>query len=177
MIPLPYKLLGLLLTVLALGAAVLGYGHKQYLKGERVATARGQADVDEQKSKATALLAQLTQERSIAATALANLTNQLEQTRETRQTANTADVRRHLTGPGLRYTVPQSTAGCGRGGASPESPAPGPTGDPATTLIQLPDPISGDLWQYAGDAQSLAIDYAVLYEYTHNPRLVCELQP
>lgn len=177
MIPLPYRLLGALLAVLALGAAVLGYGHKQYLKGERVATARAQATVDKQKAEATALLAQLTQERSTAATALANLTNQLEQTREKRQTANTADVNRRLIGPGLRYNAPQSTAGCGRGSTSPEGPAPGATSDPATAVVQLPDALSRDLWQYAGDAQSLAIDYGVLYEYTHNPKLVCELQP
>lgn len=175
MIPLPYKLLGLVLTVLALAAAVMGYGHMQFKKGDRLATDRAQAVVDKQKGEAAALLAQLKQERLDAATALANLTNQLEQNREKLQAANAADLRRRLTGPGLRYIAPQA-AGCGRGGASPESPAPGAPSDPAATVVQLPDPISRDLWQYAGDSQSLAIDYAVLYEYTHNPKLVCELE-
>jgi hypothetical protein len=50
MIPLPYKLLGLLLTMLALVGTVLGYGHMQFNKGDRLATARAQAVVDKQKS-------------------------------------------------------------------------------------------------------------------------------
>jgi hypothetical protein len=175
MIPLPYKLLGLLLTMLALVGTVLGYGHMQFNKGDRLATARAQAVVDKQKSEAAALRAQLTQERLDNATALANLKTQLESKRETLQTANTADLHRRLTGPGLRYVAPQA-AGCGRSGGSPESPAPGPASDQATAVVQLPRAISDDLWQLSADAESLKIDYGVLYEYMHNPKLVCELR-
>ncbi len=33
-----------------------------------------------------------------------------------------------------------------------------------------------DLWGLAGDAESLSIDYRVLYEWANNPAMVCTMQ-
>ena len=164
-------------TVLAL-LAVLFFG-EQYIeeRGYNRRAAEDSAAIEKVKTEATAKLATLTKDRLDAATELANLKTQMEKTRETLQSKNTADLRGRLVGPGLRFTTNKTAAGCGRSGGSTPGPAPGAAPDAGTTVVQLPEPINGNLWQYAADAQGLAIDYGVLYSYVHNPKLVCELQP
>lgn len=162
-------------AVLAL-LVVLFFG-EQYIEGlgyDRRA-AEDSVAMEKQKREATAKLATLTQEKLTALAALASLTAQLEKTREDLQLKNAADLRARRAGPSLRFTT--QAAGCGGSGGGAESPAPGSTTYAAATVVQLPEPLNGDLWQYAADAQSLAIDYDVLYRYVHNPKLVCELQP
>lgn len=167
------KVIAVLLAFIALAGAVLGYGHYQYGKGVLHTTDRYELAIKTQQAEAATLLATLTKEKLDALAALANLKAQLEKTREDLQLKNAADLRARRAGPSLRFTT--EAAGCGRGGGGAESPAPGATPDAGTAVVQLPRQISDDLWQQAGDAQRLAIDYGVLYSYVHNPKLVCEL--
>ena len=164
-------------AVLALLAALF-FG-EQYIEGRGYdrRAAEDAAVMGQQKSEAAAKLADLTQEKLTALAELANLKSELEKNREDLQSKNAADLRARRAGPGLRYVTNPQAAGCGRSGGGTESPAPGAAPDAGATVVQLPRQISDDLWQYAADAQSLAIDYEVLYSYVHNPRLVCELRP
>lgn len=129
-----------------------------------------------QKLEATGRLATLTQEKLDAVAALATLTQQLEKSREELQTKNAADLRARRAGPSLRFVTTETVGrGCSGGGA--EGEAPGTASDTSPTVVQLPKQINDDLWQYAADAESLKIDYSVLYTHLHNPKLVCELLP
>lgn len=166
-------------VVLAL-LTVLFFG-EQYIEGRGYdrRAAEDAAVMGQQKSEAAAKLADLTQEKLTALAELANLKSELEKNREDLQSKNAADLRARRAGPGLRYVTNPQAAGCGRSGGGTESPTPGATPDAgaATTVVQLPERISDDLFELLGKAQSLAIDYGVLYSYVHNPRLVCELRP
>ncbi len=131
--------------------------------------------MDEQKAKASAELAALTKEKLEAATQLANLKTQLENQREIQQTQVRSAVQQHIANDRLHFTT-NKAAGCGSSGPGTGSPAPGPASDTSTTVVQLPGQINDDLWKLAGDAESLKVDYGVLYAYTHNPKMVCELR-
>mgnify|MGYP000853448241 FL=1 len=163
-------------AVLALLAALF-FG-EQYIEGlgyDRRA-AEDNAAMETQKGEAAAKLATLTQEKLTALAELANLKSELEKNREDLQSKNAADLRARRAGPSLRFVTNPQAAGCGRSGGGTESPAPGSAPDAGATVVQLPRQISDDLWQLAADAESLKIDYGVLYGYVHNPRLVCELR-
>lgn len=176
MIPLPYKLLAGLLAMAALIAALfLAEQHIEGLGYNRRA-AEDAATIEKQKSEAAAQLAQLTQDKLTALAALAALKSDLEKTRETLQAKTAADLRARTAGPRLQFTTQTSTAGCGGSSGGTTSSAPGPAADASTTVVQLPEPINSDLWQLAADAESLKIDYGVLYTYLHNPQLGCELR-
>lgn len=164
-------------AVLAL-LAVLFFG-EQYIEGRGYdrRAAEDAAAMGQQKSEAAAKLATLTQEKLTALAELASIKSELEKNREDLQSKNAADLRARRAGPGLRYVTNSPAAGCGRSGGGAESPAPGAAPDAGTAVVQLPEPINENLWQYAADAQSLSIDYGVLHSYVHNPRLVCELRP
>ena len=104
---------------------------------------------------------------------LANFISKLETDREKQQIANRADVRLRSAGPRLQFTA---EAGRGDGGGGTPAAAPGAARNAGPASVELPRQICDDLWQLAGDAESLAIDYRVLYGYVHDPRLVCELR-
>ena len=104
---------------------------------------------------------------------LANLISKLETDRETLQAKNRADLRVRSAGPRLQFAA---EAGRGDGGGGTPAAAPGAAYDAGPAIVELPRQIGDDLWQLAGDAESLAIDYGVLYGYVHNPKLVCELR-
>ena len=128
-----------------------------------------------QKLEATQLLAQETEKLAKAQSDLSKLITTMEKNRETLQAKNRIDLRSNTAGPRLQYNV--QTIGCGPGSGSTQSAALGAASDPGTTVLQLPEPLNSNLWQFAADAQSLAIDYRVLWDYVHEPRLICSLQP
>ena len=134
-----------------------------------------QAVANKLKAEAAQALASETAKTLKAQGDLADLIAKLETDRETQQIANRADLRRRSAGPRLQFTA--EVARCGGSGDSAQGSAPGATGNPAGAVVQLPAALSGDLWDFASDAESLAIDYGVLYRYVHNPAMVCELQP
>lgn len=180
MIPLPYKLLAIVLLCAASAFGLHTWTASLVAKGDTAGYNRrageDTATIEKQNDEAAAKLAELTQEKLTALAALAALKSDLEKTRETLQSKNAADLRARTAGPRLQFTTQTASAGCGGGSGSATSPAPGPAADASTTVVQLPEPINGDLWQLAADAESLSIDYGVLYTFLHNPKLVCELR-
>lgn len=127
-----------------------------------------------QKVAAARLLADLQIDADRATKALLDFKNTLEVDREKSQAKNIADLRARTAGPRLQFT----TEG---GGCRPSSPGPATAtataaSDQSPTVVQLPEPLNGNLLQFAADAQSLAIDYGVLYAYVNDPKMACTLQ-
>jgi len=133
-----------------------------------------QAATNKLKAEAAQALATETAKTLKAQGDLSELIAKLETDRETQQIANRADLRRRSAGPRLQFTA--EAAGRGAGGGGAQSPAPGAASDPGPAVVQLPAALSGNLWDFASDAESLSIDYGVLWRYVHNPALVCELR-
>lgn len=149
---------------------------EQYIEGRGYdrAEAEYQAATNQLKADAAAELAAETKIKLDAQTALANLISTTEKDREKLQTQNASDLRARSFGPRLQFST---STGCWGGGGVTQSPAPGTASDPGSTVVQLPAEIDGRLRDLAAAAQSLSIDYSVLYGYVHNPKLVCELAP
>lgn len=127
MIPLPYKLL-------ALAAAVLGYGHQQYAKGVQATTATFQAAIAAQKAQAATTLANETERVRLLERALASATRQQEtHDAQAQKTIAALDDRlRNLAGPGQRLRDPHATiAGCWGGSGSAPGAATTPAADRA----------------------------------------------
>ena len=154
----------------------LFYGEQAIEKrGRNLQRNDDQLVIDAQQMQAAAKLQAEIQRRLEAQTALSNLISQTENDREIQQLKNRADLRARQSGPRLQFTA--QAARCGASGDTAASAAAGSASDPSSTTVQLPEPLNGDLLQFAADAQSLAIDYGVLYTFVHNPKLVCELRP
>lgn len=166
-----------IILLAAVGALTLGYfawaAHEQGI-GEARATERYNLAIAAQKQEAKTKLLKLAQDKLEAEMALAKLIAQMEKNREISQAKNTADLHRNLIGHVLHFST--KIAGRGSSGGSTASKADQPTGNAETADIQLPKQINDDLWNLAADAQSLAIDYSILYNHLHNPNLVCELR-
>lgn len=165
-----------LLLVIALLSAL--YAGEQYV--ESIGYDRRSAEVSEalekQREEVAALRGKLLTERAANADALAKLIKQMESERGKNQNAVADDVARRRSGPSLRY-VTKDPGQCGRSSASPETGTPGAAADTSPAIVQLPRQINDDLLGLLGEAESLKVDYSVLYRYVHNPKLVCELQP
>jgi hypothetical protein len=167
-----------LLVFALVGAFIAGYfawaDHQQGI-GEARAVARYELALSVQRDQAATELALVTKERNNAKYALVTLTNQLEKDREKLQAENAADLRKRRAAPRLQYTAeaPERRSGSESAAGDASSPA----SDASPAVVQLPESISGRLQELAADAQSLAIDYEILYRYVNNPKLACELSP
>lgn len=162
------------IAVFAAILAALFFG-EQYIEGRGYDRARAEDMVatNKLKAEAAATLASETKKTLDATTKLNQLIAQQEKDREAKQVANRADLRTRQSGPRLQFRA-ETGRGAGSGGA--QVPAPGTTTDAGSAVVQLPEPINGRLRELAADAQSLAIDYGVLYDFVHNPKLTCELR-
>lgn len=161
-------------AVLALLAALyFGEQHIEQLGATRQAAA-DQVVADQLKAAAAATLAAETAKTRENETRLSDLIAKTETDRETQQIANRADLRARQSGPRLQFTA---HTGRGAGGGGTQGPSAGASCDAGPAVVQLPAEIDGSLRDLAADAQSVAIDYGVLYSYVHNPKLVCELTP
>ena len=167
-----------LLCLVAVAGLWFGYQHWEgsIRADERSkVTAEFNSLVDAQKSDARKKLDAARETARRETQALTEQISQLEQARENLQSQNNADRRTRAAAPRLQFVT--KTSGCGDGGRDAKAPAPGPTGDPGPAVVQLPEQINSDLLDLGADAQSLSIDYGVLYRYVNNPKLVCELRP
>lgn len=115
MIPLPYKLLGVALAILALGAAALGYGHYQYLNGVKVTTNTFDAAIAQQKAKASETLAVETDKVRDKELALQRAKNKQELT-DVQQSKVIADMARQLRAAGGLHDPHAARCGGGSGG-------------------------------------------------------------
>ncbi len=176
-------------------AAALAFGGVEHVRGslarseEQSALAQRDAfstelettrrKVDANKAQAVKVLAKIINENLDAETRLKTLTDKMEADRGKAQTDLAAVVQRRAATERLSFTAPATEAGGrGRGGGSTEGQAGVATADPAaTTTIVLPERVSGRLFARAGDAESLSIDYRLLFDWVNNPKLVCELLP
>lgn len=154
---------------------VVGYGvYRVDQGGYNRARIEDVAETEALKRQAAEALAAEVIKTAKAQAELSTIIAKLETDRETEQLKNRADLRTRAAGPRLQFVA--QAIGCRGGGGNAKAGALGPSGDARASLIQLPEPLNGNLWGYAADAQSLAIDYGVLYRYLHNPKLVCTLQ-
>jgi hypothetical protein len=172
MIPLWVKVIVALALVAALVTACQHRDKGLIAQGRAEQFAVDQAAADKLKVEARTALEAETARVTEAQYQLYSYTRSLEAKREKTQTV-VRTVQRDI--PRLQFTTESDR--CGRSGDSAAAQASGPAADPTPTVVQLPDPVAADIWEYAGDAESLAVDYAILYEWAHNPKMVCTLQP
>lgn len=168
-----------IIAALALVAAlVAGCQHRDaglVEQGRAQQKAVDQAAQDKIKTAAAFELAAQTALTSAAEDRTLALKQELEVARETAQTANRAAVAARAAGQRLRFVAETPTDRCGGGGGGAQAAPDLATSDAGPAYVELPEPINRDLWGYAGDAESLAIDYGVLYRWANNPAMVCTL--
>ena len=125
MIPLPYKLLALVLAAAAILAAVLGYGHRQYSKGYQIATTEANTKIDRQKLDASAVLIKETTRANTAEHALQDFKNtqELKDVDHTKTIVGLSDQLRRAAGVAIRLRDPNAPAGCRLGSGSSTSPS------------------------------------------------------
>lgn len=132
MIPLPYRIIGALVAVIALAAAVLAYGHRQYTKGVQHTATRYELAIKTQQAEAATLLADETEKTRLLERALQAAINQQELKDATNQktVSDLSDRLRSLAGFGMRLRDPNATpAGCWPSGGGAQGPAATAAGD------------------------------------------------
>jgi hypothetical protein len=169
---LPYKLLAYGVLLAALIAGYFSWSSHEQGVGADAERAIWVEKLDKQKAEAAALLLTAQDEATTARGKLKDTIEALGKQREQLQAENTASLRNYATTHRLQYTTTGSGQGCGNA----KGRAAGSTSDTSTTIVQLPEKINGNLFRLAGDADSLKIDYGILYNYVNNPKLVCELR-
>lgn len=159
------KLIAFLLSVIALGGALLGYGHYQYGKGVKVTTSTYEAATAKQKAEAATTLASETEKTRSTEQALQTLKNQQElQDADHQKTVSALNDRLHsLAGTAGRLRDPHQT-GCGSGGRGTEGKAAGATPDRADDGAEagglLSKELSGLLQRLQLEADGINIAYA-----------------
>jgi hypothetical protein len=112
------KLIAVLLSVLALGAAFFGYGHYRDAEGVRVTTSTFEASISRQKAEAATTLASETDKALQAERALSHLKNlqELQDADHQKTVAGLSARLRDLAGSAGRLRDPNA-AGCRPGGS------------------------------------------------------------
>lgn len=101
---------------------------------------------------------------------------ELEATREKVQSANRAAVSARISSERLRFIAEKpSTDQCGQSSGGTKTETDSASIDAAPTYIELPRRINEDLWELQGKAESLKLDYNLLYQYVHTPGMVCTI--
>lgn len=107
---------------------------------------------------------------------LATSIRKLGEQRAKLQDDNRANLRKFAAGYRLQYATQEGDGGGWGGGVSTAAGKTGTAIHATPAFIQLPDTLNSNLLKYAADAESLAIDYKVLYAYVNNPKLVCGIR-
>ena len=151
-------------------ASLIGVGHWQHGAGIDQQKAADQkqfdkinTDIAEQKAQAGRMLVSALEKIIALQIARDEFKNQLEADHVKRQEI-TNDLRNKHGGLGLHFNAPQAP-GCRLGGANPLPSAPNPTSAPATAVIELPAAITRDLRQLEFEADQLADNYRLCYDY------------
>ena len=156
--------------------AALAWGYHLWADHQREIGRVEQLDVDQiaiNKIKADAAMA-LEAETALVRAAEDHteaLKRSLEVAREKAQSANRDAVAARAAGQRLRFA--SETSGCRVGSDSAKAAPDSPASDAGTAYVELPEPVNRRLWELAGKAESLAIDYRVLYEWANTPGMVC----
>lgn len=170
---LPYKVLAWALLLGTLAAGFFTYRTAQREFGAEQERAVWAAKLTIQKEEAQVLLDKELLRSSEARTELAATIASLGTQREKLQTENAANLSKYTSTYRLQYTP---EPGRRLGGVGTQSGKAGTANDTSATSLQLPKQISDNLLKLAADADSLAIDYGILFTYVNNPKLVCELR-
>ena len=171
LITLEMRLIALAVTVAAVIAIVLGYGHRQYTKGVTITTATYEAALAKQKVEAsTTLTAEttkvLTTERALQAAK--NLQENEDATHQ-KTVTDLADRLRRSAGVAVRLRDPNASPGCrlgSSGTASANTATPGAsTGDGAETGGLFSESASGLLQRITREADEINNAYASCRAY------------
>lgn len=171
-----YKLLGVGAILAALVAGFLSYRDSERAFGAQTERNKWESKLLVQKRDAQKLLATEQEALADAKNKLAATIKSLETQRETFQAKNADDLRQYAANYRLRYRTQAGDGGGGGGGVVTKVTATGTTIDASATFVQLPEALNGRLFGIVGDAQSLLIDYRILYAYVNNPKLICEIR-
>lgn len=170
------KIIAALLASIALVAAVLGYGHRQYTQGVKHTTDAYDAAIQHQKAQAAQLLVDETAKTLAAERALQDRKNQQEiKDEQNRKTVSgLADRLRAAAGSVGRLRDPNAPAGCrlgsgGTPGATAAAPADRAT-DPAQTGGLLSVPLSDLLRRALREADDINAAYASCREDAYTVR-------
>lgn len=159
------KIIAILLSVIALGVAVLGYGHYQYAKGVRVTTSTYEAAIEKKKGEAARLLAAETTKVLDRERELADLkAKQEQQDAQHQKTVTDLQARlRAAAGPTGRLRDPNAP-GCGGGsGGADGAPAANSGKRPADGAEAgglLSAELSGLLQRLTFEADTINVAYA-----------------
>ncbi len=159
------KIIAFLVSVLALGAAFLGFGHYQYLKGVRVTKATYEAAIEKKKAEAATLLATETAKTRTAEQALQAFTDSqnLKDANHEKTITDLSTRLRVLAGPAGRLRDPHAT-GCGGGGDSAQGAVASAPGDRPADGAEagglLSAELSGLLQRLQLEADTINVAYA-----------------
>ena len=167
MIPNPWIIL---LVVLAIAGAGIGgelAGHKAGVASQKVADQaqfdKINTDLTKQKAEANALL-ESEQAKLIAAIAERDRLKSNMEKEHAENLANIATLRRSYAGLSLRFR-PEQAAGSGNGSGCANGAKGNPPSADDATVVQLPDSVTNGLRQLAEDADNLAADYKLCYQW------------
>jgi len=170
MIPSPWLILIFVLAVA--GAGISGYrmGHTNGVNDQKVAD-QGEFDtinkkLADQKTEANAKYRAAQDANLALMTERDRFKTQLEQADVKKRNEINA-LRTQYAGNSLRFQLKQIDRGCGTSSGSAQATTAVPSGDDATTFVQLPDQIAGNLRQLAYDADQLNADYKTCYDYAN----------
>jgi len=167
-------------VILALVLAFFGVGGSSFMYGDHVGTlgqqVKDQKQFDQINAKtaenkkiadaiyrnAQAIIIQQAADRALS-------DNQREKERQTDAKTNT-DLRAKYDATVLRFHTAQAS-GPRNCGTNTNSPGASTSGDTTTTEVQIPDEIARKLRSLVFDADSLSTDYALLYNWAHDPNL------
>lgn len=165
---------GLLLAALAAG--FVSYRDSQRDIGRDAERLLWQGRLTEQKTEAQTVLQEAQDKLAASDKLLTASIKALGDQREKLQAANRADLAKYAATHRLQFRTQEGDGGGRGGGVITTTSEAGTSIHAAATFVQLPEKVNDDLFSLAGDAQSLLIDYKVLYEYVHDKKLVCSLR-
>lgn len=159
------KIIAILLSVIALGIAVLGYGHYQYTKGVKVTTTTYEAAIEKQKGEAAQLLEAETAKVLARERELADLKAKQEQ-QDAQHQKTIIDLQARLraaAGPAGRLRDPNAPGCGGGGGGAIGAPAADPGSRPSDGAEAgglLSAQLSGLLQRLTFEADAINVAYA-----------------
>lgn len=166
MLSLQIKIIAALAAIIALAAAVLGYGRQQYQLGVTHTTDRYEAAIQRQKTDAANTLAAETEKIRLLERALQAATHQQETQDALNQktVADLSDRLRRAAGLGLRLRDPNATpAGCWPGGSGAQGAAAATAPDRAADAAEagglLSAQLTGLLQQLTREADDINAAY------------------
>ncbi|QLG87636.1 hypothetical protein HQ393_04860 [Chitinibacter bivalviorum] len=182
LIPAEYRMAALLICALLIGAISFGTGfavEKHFADAElNTVISNHNAALNEQKAQASNQLALATKKVADLQSLLADIIGQLNQQRALYEIQinkiNADNVRRIAAAGGLRFKPDAGSTRCSSTNTSNQSST--ATNASGTASIRLPDSITANLLDLTRDANKLAADYRICFDYTNKLRQTLNMQ-